>query len=72
MEPPSREGIAARYPLSVDGLRRLHLDIAEQGERAVGLAAGHPFLMAAKVAHHRLRELQRELGIHDLDAIPTS
>jgi hypothetical protein len=69
MTAPAPAGIANVYPLSPEGLLRLHQDIERDGERAVGLAAGHHPLMAARAAHYRLQELRRELGIDDPAAL---
>ncbi len=62
--------ISDHYPVTIDGLARLHADIQRDGELAVGLRCGHSPLMAPRASHYRLRELMRELNIHDLDAIP--
>ncbi|MBD2718106.1 hypothetical protein [Synechococcus sp. FACHB-909] len=62
--------VADQYEMSRDGLRRLHKDIQEHGELEIGMRCGHAPAMARRAAHYRLRELMRELGIHDLDAIP--
>ena len=62
--------VADQYEMSRDGLRRLHKDIQEHGEMEIGMRCGHAPAMARRAAHFRLRELMRELNIHDLDAIP--
>ena len=62
--------ISDHYPVTIDGLARLHKDIQEHGELEIGMRCGHAPAMARRAAHFRLRELMRELNIHDLDAIP--
>ncbi|MCP9796108.1 hypothetical protein [Cyanobium sp. Lug-B] len=57
------------YPLSREGLAALHADIERDGLMAVGIAAGHPPLMAQRAAAYRLAELRRELGIDDPGAL---
>ena len=68
--PLSSMPISDHYAVSISDLARLHADIQEHGELEIGIRCGHPPVMARRASHWRLRELMRELSIHDVNDIP--